>query len=971
MKQEAFERFKAEFNHNDAMLWLQNHEEFRGGTTTTITSSSNTFSHLTKSQAREIAPLLMELAVAQTKDLSVYRAILTLANEGGGAAAATTRQDKCERSSNSFTNKNVVKKQKERNDDDYDDHHHHIIEENHFALYNTTKSQERGEKGGATTTTITIQGQSLLFKAIDIWQQTITPGKLKVNGLISESSAVQSLKDLITIGGQSYVLNSVRIENDKNDDDNHNEDDHNDDHYYDETNNYRENILHHAFDNAGLPMEVFKFIIDVGGKDLLLQRNKKGHTALHLAFIAEMSFSYLEDLDDHMSVNNQHFPKSGILFKDERLEAIKYMIEVGGKDLLLMKCKQNYTFLDYALLYSTSYATSSHEMIKMLIDIGGDELVISEVLFPLLGRSTSLDVVKILVERQGTDLLYAKTSLHETILHIACAHRRSHDFIKYLIDVGQKRLVLMKTHDRKTALDYALGGEKFAFLSSTTLDVVEMLCEVGGDELDFQRKTFHMLGVSTTLDVIKYIVNNYGKDKAMLLSKGKSTADRTKKNNILHHVCGYRERRKEIIQFMIEVAGADIINARNSDKQSAITNLLINQQCPTVEDLKLLLDAVGEKDIMNALVGFPRLFSRNLISFDLVKHLIGRIGKSLVLLNKSGNALFHAWDADHPSEEMIELLLGVGGTEAILARGVDGLNALEKAIEKHGRITSSRMILCMKRMIDLGGKEALFSRSRHFHVSALSIACSEDAIEIARYLCDVGGRDVLFSKGIKIICMDRDKHYSFAIIRLLLEKGIQFKIDGADGIGGFFAALRQGKNVFWSKISTNFNSFKRLINGQPFLQGIIPLILDHPDTPRNLTTKFVAQNFIEWIAVKTSTGVLPIEIAARWNVEWHNGMKEIFEATRTEVVKKSCLCVGAQFGLRWDNKMSDIIQENVCEIDTVDEETGLFPFMLAACEFSDLSVIYNLLVTRSDVLISCVAVKRNTGCKRKADGIST
>lgn len=53
--------------------------------------------------------------------------------------------------------------------------------------------------------------------------------------------------------------------------------------------------------------------------------------------------------------------------------------------------------------------------------------------------------------------------------------------------------------------------------------------------------------------------------------------------------------------------------------------------------------------------------------------------------------------------------------------------------------------------------------------------------------------------------------------------------------------------------------------------------------------------------------------------------------------------------------MFKIIKQNVAEIDKVDAETGLYPFMLAACgRSSDLSVIHDLLVTRSDVLIACI-----------------
>jgi ankyrin repeat protein len=132
-------------------------------------------------------------------------------------------------------------------------------------------------------------------------------------------------------------------------------------------------------------------------KSNVMYRNSYGRTCLHLA-------CYLGAPDD----------------------IIEAMIDIGGKELVMMIDKEDWTALHTACNNDASYY-----IIKMLINVGGKDLVMAK------------------DENDGD------TALHNLCCYIK-SHTKADKIIKLILQVGDANLLLStKNHDGKTPLEIA------------------------------------------------------------------------------------------------------------------------------------------------------------------------------------------------------------------------------------------------------------------------------------------------------------------------------------------------------------------------------------------------------------------------------------------------------------------------------------------------------------------------------------
>jgi len=120
----------------------------------------------------------------------------------------------------------------------------------------------------------------------------------------------------------------------------------------------------------------------------------------------------------------------------------------------------------YTCLHEACYNGAPADIIKSLLDIGGKDLV----MMTTNGKSTALhtacyfgasfDVMKLLIDVGGKELVVAKNWIGNTALHLLCRHINNHDNaankIKLMLQVaGTEKILTVKNDNGNTPLDIA------------------------------------------------------------------------------------------------------------------------------------------------------------------------------------------------------------------------------------------------------------------------------------------------------------------------------------------------------------------------------------------------------------------------------------------------------------------------------------------------------------------------------------
>jgi len=254
----------------------------------------------------------------------------------------------------------------------------------------------------------------------------------------------------------------------------------------------------------------------------------------------------------------------------------------------------------------------------------------------------------------------------------------------------------------------------------------------------------------------------------------------------------------------------------------------------------------------------------------------------------------------------------------------------------------------------------------HLACFANALLGIETNIQVVQLLIDIGGKELVMQKNkdgeIALHkLLRRHSHYSMEVTKMLLRAGIGIEVEVEDKVGGLFLKNRSGKTpldilLYSYALDVIIPVIQDIIQGRPILQVAIT---------ENISTelmKVLLAHFDWCIEVKDSMGRLPIEFAlARHphpHLDWQfGGLRDIFEATvAADVRRRSPIVVASLYGLRWDNGMKIIADEDGASIGQKDVVSGLYPAMLAASGgekdhvSGDLSSIYELLRRNPTVL---------------------
>ena len=215
------------------------------------------------------------------------------------------------------------------------------------------------------------------------------------------------------------------------------------------------------------------------------------------------------------------------------LEIVKKMLEVGGKDLVLMACSCG-TALHMALSRAPSAETG--KLVHLLLTVGGETLVLTR------------------------DLC------DRTALHYLCLTKSEHgpEIVHQLLTIGGKKLVYMTADDGLTALHCV----PFSHLDKFTVKIVDHLLEFGGETLVMMKTQ----GVGWTLlhilcnhitknnktckilsDIVCRLIDTGGKRLVLDYDEELMTA--------LHYLCKKRgEHCPRILNRLLEVGGEELLS---------------------------------------------------------------------------------------------------------------------------------------------------------------------------------------------------------------------------------------------------------------------------------------------------------------------------------------------------------------------------------------------------------------------------
>ncbi len=202
----------------------------------------------------------------------------------------------------------------------------------------------------------------------------------------------------------------------------------------------------------------------------------------------------------------------------------------------------------------------------------------------------------------------------------------------------------------------------------------------------------------------------------------------------------------------------------------------------------------------------------------------------------------------------------------------------------------------------------------------------------------------------------------------MINKSIELQIVEEYAIGGLFnqdawenVQEEIYNNFNWEVIG--FHALNRVMalpqnRHLPILQGAIA-----SNAPPHII-KGLVREYNCFVNVD-SEGLYPIDIAVDYGISWDNGMQEIVEAFISSQQPSTVLSVSMKNGLEWEDGMQAVV--NGIDVDEIDVETGLYPFMFAATEggnncdlewaYYDLEWVFHL-IKRNPLLVRQVRVQQ-------------
>ena len=208
-----------------------------------------------------------------------------------------------------------------------------------------------------------------------------------------------------------------------------------------------------ACDEDSCILENIQLLVEVGGNDLLFQEDEDGRTPLY-----------------------------DVCYRNEpRLDIIRYLLEVGKQELALRSDNTKQLPLHIACLQSKSV-----ELVSLLLEAGGKDTID----FPDINGFTpfmnacrsggihSLQILKMLIDKGGKDIILRRSDDGSNVLHLACCRDQPQmDVVRFLVNIVDATLF------RQTAGEEAQYTPLHGASRNMLKDVIQVLVDVGGKQL--------------------------------------------------------------------------------------------------------------------------------------------------------------------------------------------------------------------------------------------------------------------------------------------------------------------------------------------------------------------------------------------------------------------------------------------------------------------------------------------------------
>jgi len=174
-----------------------------------------------------------------------------------------------------------------------------------------------------------------------------------------------------------------------------------------------------------------------------------------------------------------------------------------------------------------------YEVIKLLLNVGGMDLVTTKykddhtILHEACSNGRPCNVIELVLKIGGKQLAMMTDSNGCTALHHAC-ESGSDDIVKLLLDLGGYDLAILQDSDDATALHIACGND-------TSIELINLLLDVGGEDIVTLTDTdgftalhmlcqFHSEKLRMIMDVSNQMMIKLGDDYLQLKTNQGETA---------------------------------------------------------------------------------------------------------------------------------------------------------------------------------------------------------------------------------------------------------------------------------------------------------------------------------------------------------------------------------------------------------------------------------------------------------------
>ncbi len=485
--------------------------------------------------------------------------------------------------------------------------------------------------------------------------------------------------------------------------------------------------------------------------------------------------------------------------------------------------------------------------------------------------------------------------------------------------------------EHKEDEEYNDGGLKNLLTSPVTL----------GTFVDFNLLEFSAF-CGAPVEIVLKIIDIGGKD---LIITNKDSAGSYSYKSV--HTVTYFEKTKQavVLSKLFEIAGSDFAFEQNKFGRNPL-HYVCSIEDSSVEVVSKLID-IGGRDLLFETDTHGRnplhCTCENYASVEVVSKLIDIGGRDL-LFEKDGlgrNPLISVFISEEPPIEVILKLIEIGGRDLVMHQNKYGENVLHYiSTNLNGYGESIQLSNDLLNILTRQGGAEILSQKENTGKTPLQYLITDQHVHDCR----------LENMGLDSITINNAS--------LLIDKGIQLQFGGEYGIGGLFS-FRPNQEI-QREIYQNWEiivlpaleEVMSLTHNQhlPILQAVI--INKAP--PRII--KSTIQKFVESsINTRDGVGQLPIDVAVRHRLSWNDGTKELVEALLSTQESAEVFKMCIKNGLQWHHGMNVVVKDvGIDDIERKDEETGLYPFMLAGVGHGkrsyDLGSIFHL-IKRSPRLV--------------------